>query len=35
MLPGVGNGTDNASNFNQVIVKFNNTIRQAGATGVL
>lgn len=35
MFPGIGNGTDNASNFNWVIVKFNNTLRQAGATGVV
>lgn len=34
MYPGVGNGTDNASNFNWAIVRFNNTLRQAGATGV-
>lgn len=35
MYPGVGNGTDNSSNYNWVIVKFNNTMRQAGATGVV
>lgn len=35
MLPGVGNGTDNSSNYNQVVVRFNNTMRQAGATGVV
>lgn len=35
MYPGVGNGTDNSSNYNWVIVKFNNTLRQAGATGVV
>jgi len=35
MFPGVGNGTDNTSSYNWVIVKFNNTLRQAGATGVL
>ena len=35
MYPGVGNGTDNANNYNWVIVKFNNTLRQAGATGVV
>ena len=34
MFPGVGNGTDNSSNYNWVIVRFNNTLRQAGATGV-
>lgn len=35
LLPGIGNGTDNSSNYNQVIVRFNNTLRQAGATGTL
>ncbi len=34
MFPGVGNGSDTANNYNWVIVKFNNTLRQAGATGV-
>ena len=35
LYPGVGNGSDTTSNYNWVIVKMNNAVKQAGATGVI
>lgn len=35
LYPGIGNGSDTTSNYNWAIVRFNNMLRQAGATGVM
>ena len=35
LYPGVGNGSDPTTNYNWVVVKMNQTLYQAGATGVM